>query len=74
MFNATSDTIVNYQLAIDCNMIPHVQYVMPPLSYFHGKKLKKWEETNAGMNSKNIMNNVGIFSNNIAMNSVSYEV
>lgn len=52
--------------------------------YIYGKKLRNWEKfdvvqimNNAGLNSKNIMNNVNIFNdrfaNNIVMNNVSYE-
>ena len=47
----------------------------PPLSYFHGKKLRKREATNAninsaGTNSKNIVNNVGSFNDNALMHSI----
>ena len=45
----------------------------PPLSYLHGKKLIKYEEIDVGMNSKNIMNNVSIFKDNVGMISIFNE-
>ena len=48
----------------------------PPLFYLHGKKLKKSEEIDTGMkmnsaslNSKNVVNYVGIFNDSVVMNS-----
>ena len=46
---------------------------VPPLSHLHGKELRKQEETNTRMNSKIIVNNVSIFSDSVAMNSICNE-
>ena len=47
-------------------------YHMSPLSYLHGKKLMLVQLiNNASMNSKNVVNNVGIFwGDSTSMNSI----
>ena len=52
----------------------------PSLSYLHGKKLENREELtpirimiNVGMNSENIVNNVGIFNNDVVLNRIPKE-
>ena len=43
----------------------------PPLSYIHGKKLTLvWIMDSANMESKNIVDHVGVFSDSIAMNNI----
>lgn len=39
----------------------------------HGKKFKKQEETDVGMNSMNIMDTVNILVNSVKMNIASYK-
>ena len=49
----------------------------PPLSYLHAKNLRKHEEIDAhtnndsaGLNNKNMLNSVSIFSHSVAMNNI----